>query len=115
MPRASESESETKFRKRICRKVREMGGIIIPYVGSAMQFRGVPDIYLAHNRYCGFIEFKGEETKLQPIQTKVMMQLREKGCKAYIVRAPCLICHPAGEIIEDFESVPDLLVKLGDL
>ena len=107
--------TESKFRKVICRKIRDMGGIIIPYVGSAMQFKGVPDIYLAHRRYCGFIEFKGEDTKINQVQTKVMMSLRNKGAKAYIVRAPRFICMPAGEIIEEFDNVPDLLIKLGEL
>ena len=103
---------ETTYRKKLCKELRGLGALILPIVGSTNQFAGVPDFYMSHAKWQGFIEMKGEFTTLRAIQIKVMSDLIKTGTSCYVVRYPNQLQTYKGDPIAEFTDGIDLLEKL---
>lgn len=78
--------TETALRKPFISALRDTGAIVIPYVGSTYGVTGTPDIFVAHLMWSGWIEFKGPNTRIEPIQQRMIDSLRKRNVKVEIVR-----------------------------
>ena len=107
--------TEAIYRKKLCRELRRIGAMVIPYVASTRGLSGTPDIYLSHKKWQGWLEFKGANTKLTPIQYQVCLQMWATRTKVYIVREGNLLEDHFGECISEFRDAMNLLNKLQEL
>lgn len=106
--------NETQWTKQVCIGLERKNAFIIPYVGNRRQKRGVPDRWITHRLWTGWLEFKGARTKIEPLQLNVMQSIwvRRPGT-VFILRYPGIILEPFGtEQVETFEDAFDLLGKL---
>jgi len=78
--------TETELRKPIIKALRKVNAIVVPYVGSTMGIEGVADVFVAHTRWQGWIEFKGPTTKIKPLQLRFIEDMRQRGVNAHIMR-----------------------------
>lgn len=73
------------------------------------QMAGIPDLYVAHPRFHGWIEVKWERGKLRPLQ-------RHRITELHSVNVPVLVVRGPGGEIEDAEGrVLALLEWDGDI
>ena len=78
--------TETTLRKPFIRALKMYGGDVTPYVGSKMGREGTSDIWLAHKKWSGWIEFKGPKTPLKPLQKQFIRIQRARLVNALVVR-----------------------------
>ena len=76
--------TESKFTKYFCKCVEKCNAFTIPIVGSAMQLNGVPDRYIVHKRFRGWIEFKADWHGLRDVQRAICTKLIERGDTVFI-------------------------------
>jgi hypothetical protein len=100
--------TECPWTRRICQELKSMAGVAVftnqrPYIvsGKAKLAQpsnlGWPDRYIAHPLYSGWIEFKGDKTRLSDLQRKVIGDLRYRWPGgAWIVRK-----HDTGIVLQD--------------
>jgi len=104
---------ESKFTKEVCSKMKNCGATIVPYVGNYRQQNGVPDRYVCHQLWQGWLEFKTTKGRLSTAQ-KIFIQrmnLSRKGV-AFVVREPNIIENEKGDTLSHFANGFDLLLKL---
>lgn len=77
--------------------------------GSYYQMRGVPDSLIIHNGIHIFVEFKGAKTVIEPLQHRIIEQMRSKGANVFIVR----FAGPKEWIINDLYPVEFSTLKEG--
>ena len=90
-------------------QLRNEGALVVPIVGGAMQRPGLPDRWVCHRRWCGWIEYK--TGRVADSQIAVMREIWQHGGVALVVR-PRTIESPNGEILAQYEKmqgVVDLL------
>lgn len=70
-----------------------------------MQQPGWPDRYVHHKYWAGWLEIKGEKTRVTDLQAKVMRELnnRRPG-SAFVLRLPGLIESESGETLADLSG-----------
>ena len=78
--------TETDLRKRFVEQLRKAGAKVIPYVGSTYGQSGTADIYVAHKRWSGWVEFKGPKTKIEPLQKLFQEDMLARGVNSVFVR-----------------------------
>lgn len=80
-------KSETDFTKWFCECIEKIGGFCFALVGGVRQRSGLPDRYISHTRWQGFIEFKkdGNKVKKGGLQDITLRKLRKTGTPACIV------------------------------
>lgn len=78
--------SESTISQKLCDALRKMGSVVFKIHGHAMQQPGIPDFYLAHPLWQGWIETKGATTKLTPLQATFLRKLQVNGANAYVLR-----------------------------
>lgn len=109
---------ESPWTRDICNELVEQGAWFFAIVGGKFQKSGLPDRVIAH-RTTGvmFLEFKGEKTKVKPIQRYVMNEMRrrvESSC--VVVRCPDRVENPDGTLLCRFDgSGHGLLLALAAL
>jgi hypothetical protein len=104
---------ETDFAKKITKNLRNCNALVLSVVGNRMQQNSWPDIYVAHKYWIGWIEFKGEKTKLRKDQAMLLEELWKRGVEAYVVRCPNLIESYTGNSLETFcPNTPVELLKV---
>lgn len=123
---------EKTWRKKICDELRKCNALVFPIIGGVAsgfknregvrysQEPGLPDVYVAHSYWQGFVEFKAEKTKLTEKQKYIIGELNKRNkISAVICRYGSLGVHSIqnekGEILGDFTSALDLLKVLRDL
>lgn len=74
------SQSLTKALRKHCK------AIVFKIHGHGWQQPGIPDFFLGHEKYSGWIETKGKDTKLSPAQKVIIAELRRVNVNVYIVR-----------------------------
>ena len=78
---------ETEISAKLCTSLRkDYKAVVFKIHGHAMQQPGIPDFYLAHACWQGWIETKGAETLTTPLQKSILRQLKNAGVDAYILR-----------------------------
>lgn len=106
---------EIRFTKNVCNDLRHHGAFVFAIVGGGMQTPGLPDRYVHHHLWCGFLEFKGDDTILRPLQVHTLKSLNEKRPgTAYVIRAPNRIESPTGDLLDTFVNALDLLKKCAE-
>lgn len=78
--------TETFLRKKLVKALREVGAEVIPYVGSLMGQQGTADIFVAHKMWHGWIEFKGPNTKIKPLQIRFINRQLDRNVNALFCR-----------------------------
>ena len=78
--------TETKLRAKFVKSLRNCNAKVVPYVASVMGDAGTSDVFVAHKRWAGWIEFKGPETKVKKIQKVFQQDMRDRWVNAFICR-----------------------------
>lgn len=76
---------EAMLRKLAVPDMRAAGALVLGLHGHAMQSPGWPDLYVAHPRYDGWVELKGDGGSLSPLQTAVGKKLVERRVRAVVL------------------------------
>ena len=106
---------ENEWANKLVPEMRRCNALVLNTHGEKYQQRGWPDLYIAHTFYIGWIELKGEYTKLEPHQKKMLKELRKKGINAFVARYPNLIQNYEGVLLSRFDSTgKGLLIQLGN-
>lgn len=110
---------ECEKTKEACTAMKEQGAyIFVISGGSRFQTIGMPDRYITHPLFSGWIEFKDQSTELRTDQKLVIQKLNAYHTMCYIVRFVY-----GGFLIENHKRVvlahgtfyDTLLQKLGEL
>lgn len=109
--------TESKWTRKICCEMEECNAIVTAMVASMMQQPGIPDRHVCHAHWGGWLEFKGERTRLTDVQKIfVREQNRRRPGTAFVVRAPDRIEDHEGVLVSYFDGTGhDLVLKLGEL
>ena len=59
---------------------------VLNICGNVFQGSSWPDMYIVHWKFIGFIECKGQKTKLEPLQIVTMREIIKRGGVAYVLR-----------------------------
>lgn len=106
--------NEIYWTRKLCRELRDNHGAIIKaIVGGSLSGEGWPDRYLHHGLIgCGlWLEFKGEKTKLEPLQKHTICELnRLIEFSAFVIRFPNKI-----EYYENVVSLENSTIGLKEL
>ncbi len=108
---------ECKLTKIICDELKRYNcKICIISGGSVFQTTGLPDRFISHSMWSGWIEFKDSETQLTKLQTYWIKEFRQRGQNAVVVRFPYRIEDHSGAILSYFDgSAGNLLKRLSTL
>lgn len=108
--------NETKWTGIICDEMEKCNAIIFACVAQKMQAPGWPDRQVTHRYWMGWLEFKGETTKVTKLQKKRIRDLnaRQPGT-AYVVRYPDKIEDQDGNLQALFANGLDLIKALQEL
>lgn len=85
---------EKVFQNKFREHIERLGGIAKKIPGN-MYMRGWPDVYISIDRllggrqmsFQGWVEFKGPNTPIEPLQKKIISDLQRCGTNAFIIRA----------------------------
>ena len=102
---------ESAFTAKICKTLESQGAVILALVGGFRQTRGIPDRFVAHPKWSGFLEFKGAATRLELHQKILIEKLVKRGVNCQIYRYPNRIENTAGDLIATAAAI-DLLDTL---
>jgi len=108
--------TETKWTKRVCEELRRCNTQVVSlHGGSVYQTTGIPDRYIIHTVWNGWLEFKGPSTKLKGIQARfIKLHELKWPTTAYVVREPDRIEDSQGELLMRFDGTgKGLLDTLG--
>lgn len=113
-------KTESPWTKRVCDELRKCNALVFSLIAQRAGEAGWPDRYVCHKLWSGWLEFKGNATKLKRKQAFVIRELnvRQPG-SAFIIRKDGSK-DDGGGIIEDheerlmlrFKNSKDLLKKL---
>lgn len=99
--------SEKSFQTAIVKFLRQRDALVFNFIGNVFQ-SGVPDLFVAHDYWTGWMELKVGTGKLTDQQRNNLTQLRQRNCKAYVVRLTKLgnvmLANPAEDWSEIFEN-----------
>lgn len=97
--------TESEWTRLVCEEMSRCNTIIFPCVASKMQAAGWPDRWVCHKLWCGWLEFKGENTLLTVKQHHIIYSLNKRQpCSAFVVRWPNRIENEEGELITHFDG-----------
>ena len=80
--------NEHGYTKALIKRLRDEGAVVFKIRGGNGQRVGIPDLYVAHHHYHGWIEVKYKSRKTTPAQQQVMRELAATGTPALVVRGP---------------------------
>lgn len=107
---------ESEWTRKICKELEQHNALVFAIVGGPMQTVALPDRYVHHAYWCGWLEFKGAQTRLTPLQKKRIDELnRRRGGSAFVVRYPGLIESTDGIQLGVFHNTTQLLEALEEL
>jgi len=78
--------NESAFTRWFCRQLEAASAETIPMVGSTMGKNGLPDRYVCHTRFRGWLEFKRDNGRLTTLQRLQMEKLSARGDTCLVVR-----------------------------
>ena len=79
-------KSESELTRALCKDLERMNALVFSVVGNRMQRPGLPDRYVAHRRWQGWLEFKASRGKLTEAQRITLRELNSRGVNTYVVR-----------------------------
>lgn len=85
--------------------MEQHGAVVLALVAGKRQSPGWPDRYVCHPAFHGWLEFKGENTRLRPLQRAVMERLNLRRPRtALVVRAPGRVEDHEGRLLDEFDG-----------
>lgn len=81
-----EFKNESEFTRWFCDRLRAVNAEVVAFVGSTMQKSGVPDRYVCHTKFRGWLEMKRNNKRLRTNQRILMTRLNERGDVSLVVR-----------------------------
>lgn len=98
---------ESELSKRLVDHLRkDCKALVFKIHGHTMQQPGIPDFYLATDKFSGWIETKGAKTRTTDLQITILRQLRKLGVPAYVLRFKTDRCFvfetPMGDEMAEF-------------
>lgn len=105
--------TECKFTQWFCKCIEQCNAVTFAMVASPMQRVGLPDRYVCHTLFRGWLEFKSHNGRLSPIQRKVLTDLRTRGDNCFVVRYRTDNTFEINTIDEVTLVVVDLLALVG--
>ena len=104
---------ESPWTAKVCAGLSEHGAQVIAIVGHEFQERGIPDRWVHHPYWTGWLEFKGKLTRVEPHQARMIRRMNAiRPNTALIVRQPNRVEDERGTLIFEWDSPLDLLRKL---
>ncbi len=96
--------SESQWTREICKQLEQVLPIIItPLSASRLSMHGIPDRHFNSELWSGFVEFKGEKTKLTRLQSSFLRrQNMVTSGSAFIWRKQSNFLHNV--ILQDWEE-----------
>jgi len=76
---------ETNFQRILIKSLRECGATVFNIHGHAMQVAGIPDLYVAHKIWSGWLELKCGNNPPTKLQSHTLKKLNDSGVEAYIL------------------------------
>jgi hypothetical protein len=68
------------------KELENCGAWVFNVHGHAMQRAGVPDLYVAHRKFHGWLELKVDNNSCSTLQKIVLRDLNARGVAAYVLR-----------------------------
>jgi len=125
---------ENKFQTQVKKQLENQGAFVINLHGHMMQRSGLPDLFILHMKWDGFLELKVEENKASILQRTVAAKIELRGTPIYVLRCVELDEYGWGkfdkwydkrtkyilenfqnEIIKEFYDLKELLSHLVEL
>lgn len=78
--------NESQFSHKIVQGLEGVGAWIMNVHGHRFQKSGIPDLYVAHNQWTGWVEFKVGSGKPTDLQIMKMKDLLVRNVPAFVVR-----------------------------
>ncbi len=104
--------TESIWTRKICDDLKDLNTLVIPIVGGVRQPTGLPDRYISHTLWTGWLEFKGPLTKLQPKQAHYIEEFnKRKPGSAFVCREPIRIEDTHGNVVRYFDGTGCGLLK----
>lgn len=103
---------ENNFQRILVKSLRECGTIVFNIHGHAMQVAGIPDLYIAHKIWTGWLELKTGTNKATKLQQQTLKKLYDCGINAYILvgNKPRIIVK-----VYDGETIGDIPFMTNDI
>jgi len=79
-------QNESAFTRWFCREIQRVNGVTLAIVASAMQRSGLPDRYVCHKKFRGWLEFKKDDGRLSTAQRITLNKLEANGDTCLVVR-----------------------------
>lgn len=76
---------ESSFQTTLMKRLHKEGAMVFNMCGSGFQISGIPDLYVAHMRWTGWLELK-VKSKLSDPQKRVISELVHRRVPAFVVR-----------------------------
>ena len=84
--------NEKTLERRLCKEIREVGGLALKFVSPGMS--GVPDrLVLLPGQKIAFVEVKSPGQKMRPLQVRRKAQLEALGFQVYCLDGVAQIAH----------------------
>ena len=93
---------ESEFQRKVIRYWTGIAGKVYNIHGHGYQEQGIPDLYICHQEWTGWLELKAEHTAVSAIQRYQIKELCKRKVPAWFVRwTPEKIIHftSANEIL----------------
>lgn len=104
---------ESTKTRALCEDLKRLNTKIFSIVGNRMQEPGIPDRYISHKLWHGWIEFKDEGTQLTEKQAYLIRELNKRQpASAFVIRFPDRIEDHEGSLMIRFVDAKDLLKRL---
>lgn len=78
---------ETSFQSILVKSLREAGAVVFNIHGHAMQIAGIPDLYVAHPIWTGWLELKAGTNVATKLQQHTLRKLTACGIDAVVLLA----------------------------
>jgi hypothetical protein len=78
--------TESQFQRQVIKALEDFCAVVYNIHGHAMQKRGIPDLYVAHRLWTGWIELKVGGNSISAIQAHQLEKLWSAGAQAFVVR-----------------------------
>lgn len=78
--------SEAQFQKSVVHALKSRGAFVFNVHGQVMQSSGMPDLWVGHELWTGWLELKFGEGRYKPLQVKKAWDLRKVGSSVWGLR-----------------------------
>lgn len=78
--------NESVFTRWACDELRHVNAVVTAFVASEMQAAGIPDRYVCHRSWRGWVEVKKDTGQPSALQRKFLRDHAERGDNAVVLR-----------------------------